>query len=66
MEANKEAIFELMKEHGLTVTGFAKELGMRRESISGALHGHNRVGAKFIGAFAKRFPDKDLKTYFSM
>ena len=65
MKVNEEAIRNLIKENGWTVTRLAAELGLQRTWLSAILNGHKNPSSGFVGAFMKRFPDHDLRMYFS-
>ncbi len=64
MKARKENLLSMMQKNNLNISGFAKELGVSRGTISMIIHGKRNVGGKIIGAFIKKYPKEDIKQYF--
>ena len=61
---NLEKFNELIKNDSLTLSGFAKKLGVSRTQVWRVFNFKSQPGAEFIAKFKKAYPNKDLDEYF--
>ena len=61
---NLEKFNELMKNEALTVTGFAKKIGVSRTQVWRIFNSKSQPGSEFIAKFKRAYPSKKLDEYF--